>query len=744
MKRNLLSLIVLISMLLGMVSSAAAKPLLTSSITGQTNPSSDTAVVVRVYFTSREELDALASRYDILTVDQEQGFVFILVSPSEYASLQQAGFRVEIDEAKTELINLPHIALPGQGSDSIPGFPCYRTVEETYTSMDEIITGHPDMAQLIEIGASWTRYRYGFPNGFAIKALRLTNESFGVIAEKPTFFLMAEIHAREYVTAEAAMRFAEYLLDNYEIDPDITWLLDYFRIYIVTMTNPDGRKLAESGNYWRKNVDNDDGCTDPDSWGTDLNRNHSFKWGLDDYGSSPYPCDETYRGPSGASEPETRAIQNYVRTLFADQRGPLDTDPAPIETTGILISLHSAYPLVLWPWGWTSNPAPNNNQLQTLGRHLAFFNHYPPQQSNDLYTTNGTSDDWSYGELGIASYTFEMGTEFFQDCSSFENSIYPDNRDALMYAFKAARRPYMNPAGPDSLSLVVSPNNILAGTPVQLTAIASGTRYYGGGTPQVITGAHFSIDLPSWITETVTYPMTASDGAFNNSTEGIQGLIDTSGMSEGRHIIFVESSDSDNWGVTSAIFLNIVAPPEAEFTSSSPIPQRQPMAFTNQTTGTEPITYKWNFGDGQGTSTDQNPTYTYEDTGIFTVTLVATNTLGTDNISHAVTILPAIIDSVDLTKVTIDPISPGGLVDLSADILPDDAGKPYSYTIDFDDGMIVTGTSSLDPYYFDHIFTTTGSYAVQIWVVNASMVEPVTEVIDIIVEHKVFLPLSIK
>ena len=116
-----------------------------------------------------------------------------------------------------------------------------------------------------------------------------------------------------------------------------------------------------------------------------------------------------------------------------------------------MITLHSYSELVLWPWGWTGTDAPNHAQLQTLGRKLAYFNSYNPQQSNDLYPTNGTTDDWSYGELGIASYTFEMGTDFFQDCTTFQNTIYPKNCQALLYAFKATRQPYMDPKGPELL-----------------------------------------------------------------------------------------------------------------------------------------------------------------------------------------------------------------------------------------------------------------------------------------------------
>ncbi len=375
---------------------------------------------------------------------------------------------------------------------------------------------------------------------------------------------MAEIHAREYVTAEAAMRYAEYLISNYNIDPDITWLLDYFRVYIVTMTNPDGRKLAEAGNLWRKNVDNDDGCSDPGSWGVDLNRNSSFKWGCCG-GSDSYPCGETYRGPGRASEPEIAAIQSFAASILGDWNGSNGDDEIPpasaANTPGVFITLHSAAGLVLWPWGWTSTDSPNATQLQTLGRRLAFYNGYTPQQSNDLYTTDGTTDDWSYGKLGIASFTFEMGTDFFQDCSSFNGTIYPENRDSLLYAFKTARQPYMNPDGPDSINVTAVPGAAEPGELVQLTAIADGTRFGGSGEPiHTITEARYSIDNPSWITDTVTYPMTSFDGTFNENVEDIVGTIDTSGLSSGRHTIFVESKNANNWGVVSSTFLYIVDP----------------------------------------------------------------------------------------------------------------------------------------------------------------------------------------
>ena len=95
------------------------------------------------------------------------------------------------------------------------------------------------------------------------------------------------------------------------------------------------------------------------------------------------------------------AMESYVRSLWPDRRGPAKTDPAPADTSGIHIDLHSYSELVLWPWGDTNQPAPNGPALQTLGRKFAFFNGYAPQQSIGLYPTDGTTDDFAYGELGV-------------------------------------------------------------------------------------------------------------------------------------------------------------------------------------------------------------------------------------------------------------------------------------------------------------------------------------------------------
>ncbi|MDQ3250604.1 MAG: peptidase M14, partial [Chloroflexota bacterium] len=201
-------------------------------------------------------------------------------------------------------------------------------------------------------------------------------------------------------------------------------------------------------------------------------------------------------------------------------------------------------------------------QLQTLGRKFGYFNGY--QVCNGptcLYATSGTTDDYAYGKLGVASYTFELGQNFFEQCSFFTSNIIPKNMPALYYAFKAARRPYQNPLGPDVLSVAVSPAAVTAGTPVNLSATLNDTRYSSNGwgtePTQTVQAGRYSIDTPSWKGATL-YPLTAADGAFNAGVENVVASISTTGLSAGRHTIFVEGQDaSGNWGVPAAVFLTV-------------------------------------------------------------------------------------------------------------------------------------------------------------------------------------------
>jgi hypothetical protein len=205
--------------------------------------------------------------------------------------------------------------------------------------------------------------------------------------------------------------------------------------------------------------------------------------------------------------------------------------------------------------------------LKTLGRKFGYYNGYTVCQSplpGCLYAASGTTDDWAYGQLGVASYTFELGTWFFESCDNFENTIWPSNLPALLYAFKAARLPYQNPSGPETVQ-VTTASAVSAGVPLTLTALADDMRYASGGRgeepAQSIAAARYSVDAPSWITGTTTYSLTASDGAFNSPAEHVRAVVETTSWTPGDHLLFVESQDADgNWGVPSATFVHVFGP----------------------------------------------------------------------------------------------------------------------------------------------------------------------------------------
>jgi hypothetical protein len=435
-------------------------------------------------------------------------------------------------------------------------------VEETFATAQSIAAAYPKLATWIDAGDSWEKsVDLG---GYDMKVLRLTNSD--IAGPKPKIFITSSIHAREYTPAELITRLAEDLVDNYGTDADATWLLDYHEIHLMLQANPDGRKMAEVGWSWRKNTNQNYCSPTSSSRGADLNRNFEFLWGCCG-GSSGYECALTYRGPSPASEPEVQAVQNYLRAQFDDQRGPGIDDPAPLDATGIYLDIHSSGRLMLWPWGFTSNPAPNGSQLQTLGRKLAYFNGYYPEQAIGLYPTDGTTDDFAYGELGLAAYTFELGTQFFQSCSYFENTLEPANMPSLIYALKVARTPYMTPAGPDATDLALSAESSLsgfpAGTSVSLTATIDDTRYNtrnGTEPSQTISAAEYYVDVPPWDNPGLSVGMSPVDGIFDNKVENVEATIDTNGWSIGQHIIFVRGKDSaGNWGAYSAVFLDVTA-----------------------------------------------------------------------------------------------------------------------------------------------------------------------------------------
>ena len=588
----------------------------------------------------------------LLETHKDKGYLILELSPQDIKTLKAFNFKIKpakdyilqrnrrLQEFQNRIANGTLFDVNPQ---AIPGYSCYETVEETFSAAQSMTTTYPNLAEWIDVGDSWEKSQS--IGGFDINVLVLTNKS--NTFSKPKLFINSAIHAREYTTAPLNLDFARWLVEGYATNADARWILDHHEVHLMLQTNPDGRKKAEAGSSWRKNTNQNYCGSTSSSRGADLNRNFTDRWNITNgSGSSGNQCNSTYRGPSAGSEPEIQALEGYVRSLFPDLRGPNDSDAAPDTTTGMHIDIHSYSELVLWPWGDKSSPAPNGTALQTLGRKFAYFNDYMPQQSIGLYATDGTSDNVSYSELGVPAFTFELGTSFFQNCSTYESTIKPDNLPALIYAAKVVRTPYITPAGPDILDLALSDNasttGVPAGTPVQLTANATDTRFStrnGTEGTQNIVAAEYYIDTPPWQSGAVANSLNPSDGSFNNKTEGVSGSINTTGLSLGEHIVYVRSQDASNtFGAVSAIFLNITdgTPPalNADFTFQC---TQLNCAFDASNSSGVISSYQWNFGDGQS-DTGENANHSFGSAGDYSVTLTVSDGSDSDAATQVVTV----------------------------------------------------------------------------------------------------------
>ena len=443
----------------------------------------------------------------------------------------------------------------------------YLTVNGIYQRLHEIAAAYPSITELRDYGDSYSKTVGGVSTpdgqrlaGYDLLALKITNQA--IAGPKPVLFLMAGIHAREIATPEIALRFADWLTQNYGRDGDATWLVDQHEIWVLPTTNPDGHWYVEAGTrapynggpwMWRKNGHSYGSAAWPpsvyDQYGVDLNRNFAFDWGTQ--GVEWAPSSQTYPGPAAASEPETQALQNLLGSVFPDQRGPLNSDAGPDTTTGMFISLHQFGQLVLWPWSDTKSPAPNAEGLSAIGLKLATYNAYTAGPgATTLYFTSGGAEDWTYGTLGVPSYTFEMGQEFMPSYATVDSTLWPENHEALLYAAKIAGTPYLTALGPDANQVTVGD----AGTSYLVRAAIDDTA--NGG--QAVAAAAYYLDVPPWRSGAVAHAMAAADGHFGSSLETVTASVPLSSLEPGLHVVYVRGQDAaGHWGPCSAELLQV-------------------------------------------------------------------------------------------------------------------------------------------------------------------------------------------
>ena len=132
-------------------------------------------------------------------------------------------------------------------------------------------------------------------------------------------------------------------------------------------------------------------------------------------------------------------------------------------------------------------------------------------------------------------------------------------------------------------------------------------------------------------------------------------------------------------------------------------------ATTNDEIATQPIEYRWDWGDGT-TATGLLATHSYESAGTYTVTFTASNDGATDSETMTVTVVPPPVPAEIVTiNATPSPAATGEEVAFTSNVQGD---TPITYNWDFGDGATGSGANPT------HTYETAGTYEVALEVSN--------------------------
>ncbi len=328
----------------------------------------DNLKVVKINISQQSILGELINHnIDIIEMEHSKKYAVALASPVELDWFDSMNFPYEILYESFAEMN---------GWDTNPAllrdFTSYAALT---TQLQDIQDTYPDLAKVYDLGQS--------VQGRTIWGLKITNNP-AIEEDEPEVRICGCHHGNELMSVELPLMLAWYLVDNYDTDPTIEYLVDNREIWIIPMVNPDGREANT-----RTNAN-----------GIDLNRDYGYMWGV--Y-SNCY------------SQPETRVIRTHA-----------------LDNNFVLsLSFHTSGDIVNYVWNYKGQPVPDNDVVVLLSTQYGSHNGYWVVEGFDWYQTTGDTNDFSYGCRGDIDWTIEV-----------QNNNIPEawdlNRDAMIEIIEAA------------------------------------------------------------------------------------------------------------------------------------------------------------------------------------------------------------------------------------------------------------------------------------------------------------------
>ncbi|MDD5360808.1 MAG: M14 family zinc carboxypeptidase [Ignavibacteria bacterium] len=342
---------------------------------------------------STEEISMLKStgvRYEI-TVDDWQSYY------DNLSRLSATEFRQALEQSKRDY-NVSHNIMGSMGG--------FLKRQEVINKLDSMRLQYPNL-----ISAKWS-IGMSYENR-ELWCVRMTKNP-DAPTGRPEVFIYGLTHAREPTGMESLIYYMYWLLENYNVDPLATYILNNREIYFMPIYNADGYYYNETtnpngGGMWRKNRKPCSG-----GYGTDPNRNYGIYsyWNSSNGGSSTSCSSDTYRGTNPNSEPETIAFENFVNSRNFKSG----------------ISFHTYGNHLIKPWAWCDpTPTPDDAIFNEWGLDMNQYNHYNYGSCYQLlsYYSRGDALDWLYNDSAhshIIAFTSEVGSDFWPPASE----IMPD------------------------------------------------------------------------------------------------------------------------------------------------------------------------------------------------------------------------------------------------------------------------------------------------------------------------------
>ncbi|CAG7816111.1 unnamed protein product [Allacma fusca] len=350
--------------------------------------------VLRTYPTSAEHVEklvALGDTYDFWSTPKLNVPTDIRVDPVNNALLRQfltkLGIKYEILIKDLQKRIYWESKSMGNSVNAAFDWTSYHSTTEIQNFLVDISAQHKDISEVITIGKS--------TEGRDLKLIRIGANGG---TRKKAYFMDGGIHAREWISPAITTWFVNELLSNRN---KYTALLNQVDFYILPVANVDGYEYTRSSSrMWRKTRSINSGST---CVGVDPNRNFDVEFGGP--GTSSSPCSEIYKGEKAFSEPETKAIRDFVVS-----RGKTTAD------WKIYNAIHSYAQMILTPWGYTYDLPADYRKMRDLGDKAAAAlkavhgTQYKVGSVTEILSAGaGGSDDWAYGSGNFEySYTIEV------------------------------------------------------------------------------------------------------------------------------------------------------------------------------------------------------------------------------------------------------------------------------------------------------------------------------------------------